>query len=67
MLYPIVHGRAKALLGLVPVVRRRSSKAGSGIESLGDVVAGIQELQRDRDRYRKALGKISEVLDRMLG
>ena len=45
------------------VGRRRSGKAGSGIDSLAGVVSGIQELQRDRGRYGKTLTRIRDLLD----
>jgi len=85
-IYPIMYGRAKALLGLVPVSARgskkkaakrgpgrprkvgrrgpgRPRKQSSPLDSLEAMITDMKGVARDRDRYRKALEQISQILD----
>lgn len=82
-IYPIVFGRAKALEGLVKVAPYGSKKkarqkrkdaqesgaaqAGNVDASIEAVIAGMRENHEDRERYRAALLRISEILDDVLG
>jgi hypothetical protein len=86
-IFPIMYGRAKALLGLVPVaprgtkkkakkapipprgkVVRRNDRVGSAgpLDSLQDLIADMQAVARDRDRYREALEQIGKIIDAAL-
>lgn len=93
-IYPIMYGRAKALLGLVPVKPRGQGKArvakaaaaarasvgttaarntpakrGPGrppktaaMGSLEAVITALRDGERERDRYRRALEQIRNIL-----
>ena len=80
-IFPIVYGRAKALLGQVSVAphgskkrlaakkaaaRRAAAKSPvSAMSSLEAVIGVMKEGERDRERYRQALEEISEIIDRV--
>ncbi len=86
-IYPIMFGRAKALLGLVPVKPRGQGKAraaktasapsagkrgpgrprktavaASAVGSLEAVITALRDGERERDRYRRALDQIRNIL-----
>lgn len=88
--FPIVYGRAKALLGLVPTAPRGSGKRakkkkaaeakragttrrGSGrprtssnaLDTLGTLVTAMKKSDQDRERYKRALEKISKIIQEM--
>lgn len=78
---PILYGRVKALMGLVPMRKRGSKKkaarratgaSGRGPgrprkSSIHDgVVAAITDLQRERDRMRDVLVRIRDMLDQVV-
>ena len=85
--FPIVFGRAKALLGLVPtsprgtgksakrkkaLAAKRASasrrgtgqprKAANALDTLGTLVSAMKKSEQDRERYKKALEKISKII-----
>ena len=85
--FPIVYGRAKALLGLVPTSPRgsgkrakrkkalaakrigaarkgpgRPRKAANALDTLGSLVTAMKKSDQDRERYKKALDKISKII-----
>ena len=85
--FPIVYGRAKALLGLVPTSPRgsgkraqrkkalaakntafvrkgpgRPPKATNALATLGSLVTAMKKSEQDKDRYKKALEKISKII-----
>lgn len=80
-IYPIVFGRAKALEGLVKVApygskkkerQRRAAAAAeaneplAGGQTIDEVIKGMRANHDERERYRAALIKISEILDQVL-
>jgi hypothetical protein len=94
-IYPIMYGRAKALLGLVPVSPRgqgrkatasatKTDRRGPGLPSakrgpgrparaavdapasLDAVISALKEGDRERDRYRRALDQIRNILEGMV-
>ena len=83
VIYPIMYGRAKALLGLVPTAPRGSRKkprgkgktlrgdraraaSGSPIESLEAMLGELKDVALERDRLRRALEQIADILDDVL-
>lgn len=79
--FPIVYGRAKALLGLVPTAPRgtgrsakrkkafaagqivpRPRKGATPLDTLGNLVNAMKKSEEDRERYKKALEKISKII-----
>ncbi len=83
-IYPIVFGRAQALLGIVKSAPRGQGKqrrakrramgqvkrgpgrppkrAASG-DSLGQLIDGLKDAQRDHTRLRAALERVRDILD----
>ncbi|HET6202466.1 MAG TPA: hypothetical protein VFI25_06655 [Planctomycetota bacterium] len=81
-IYPVMYGRAKAILGLIPVKKRgtaspgpkpRGRRAGRTIlklESLEDLkgfLDSFKKVQTERDGYREALESIVASARRVLG
>lgn len=80
--YPIMYGRAKASLGLVPSGRRksggrgraakrgrgpgRSGNVGSATDAVRELVTSLQQQERDNRALRGALEKIRDLIDRTL-
>jgi hypothetical protein len=96
-IYPILYGRAQALLGLVPMAARgegkskkaaakraakqatpsaapasgaapkrgpgRPRKVASSVDSITAVIAALQDGERERDRYRRAIEQIRAIVD----
>lgn len=90
-IYPIVYGRAKALLGLVKVApygsRKKqreadrlarsagtqplatasaSAEGSTALDNIEAMIQGVRDNHQDRERYRQALIRISEILDKVL-
>jgi len=80
-IYPVMYGRAKAILGLIPVKKRgqasvtpaprarRTGKTVLKIESLADLkgfLDGYKKLQTERDSFREALEGIATAARRAL-
>ena len=88
--FPIVYGRAKALLGLVPTAPRGSGKrakkkkaaeakrpgstrrgpgrprtSSNALDTLGTLVTAMKKSDQDRERYKRALEKISKIIQEM--
>ena len=72
VVYPVVYGRAKALLGLVPTApygsKSKARKAretepsgpasGGPLAPLEELIAELREAVQERDRYRDTLEKL---------
>src|SRR5881628_1862811 len=81
-IYPVMYGRAKAMLGLIPVKKRGTASADSAprarrgrrtvlkLESLEDLkgfLDSFKKIQAQRDAYREALESISTAARKALG
>ena len=84
--YPIMYGRAQALLGIVDsgkrgrgkarkAAARRATRAGKitrrttrgtlarGADAIDELAASVKETQRENERLRATLKKISDLID----
>ncbi|MEC7583207.1 MAG: hypothetical protein VYE77_02730 [Planctomycetota bacterium] len=72
-IYPIMYGRALALLGLVEVAPRGTRKRKlaeremeSGADAIESMVAAVRQAEQDRARYKAALQAIARTLRSVL-
>lgn len=49
--------------GAAATARRRRAGAPSPIDSLQEMIGAMKELERERDRYRKVLDQIAQLID----
>ncbi|MGH7150217.1 MAG: hypothetical protein ACREIU_05950 [Planctomycetota bacterium] len=81
-IYPVMYGRAKAILGLIPVKKRggappdaaprgrRGGRTVLKLDSLDDLkgfLDSYKKMQAERDAYREALESIATAARRALG
>ena len=72
-IYPIMYGRALALLGLVEVAPRGTRKRKqaeremeAGADAIESMVAAVRQAEQDRARYKAALQAIARTLRSVL-